>query len=370
MLVLEILFYSFVVIVCIQVVYYGIIFGGFAFNKPVSNSKINIPISVLVCAKNESENLKQYLPFILEQDYPNFELVLINDASQDETLEVFETFAEKHKNIKIVDVKNTEAFWGNKKYALTLGIKAAKHNHLLFTDADCKPVSKQWISEMASHFSKENTIILGYGRYKKVKNSFLNKLIRYETVLTAIKYFSFAKIGSPFMGVGRNLAYNRNEFFKSNGFIKHIDLRSGDDDLFINEVATSQNTTLCITQESFTISLPKLTYRDWFRQKRRHVSTANQYKFYHKVLLGLFYLSQILFWVLSITLLITVYNWQFVVSLVALRLIIQYIVIGFSAKKLNDFDIVLPLPFLEVFIIGFQLTIFITNLISKPNYWK
>jgi len=370
MLVLDILFYSFVVIVCIQVVFYGIIFGSFAFNKPVLNSKTAIPISVLICAKNEAKNIKHYLPAILEQDYPNFEVVLINDASHDETLEIFEDFQKKYKNIKIVNVKNTEAFWANKKYALTLGIKAAKNNHLLFTDADCKPISKQWISEMASHFSKENTIVLGYGGYEKIKNSFLNKLIRYETVLTAIKYFSFAKIGSPFMGVGRNLAYHKNEFFKSNGFINHIDVRSGDDDLFINEVASSQNTSLCLSKESFTLSTPKLSFKTWFRQKRRHISTANRYKFSHKALLALFYLSQILFWVLSILLLITLFNWQFVVSLIVLRLIIQFLVVSFSAKKLNDLDIIFLLPFLEVFLIGFQLTIFITNLISKPNYWK
>ena len=370
MLILDIVFYSFIVIVCIQVVFYGILFGNFAFNKLKHKKGKYHSVSVIVCAKNEAENLKRYLPSILKQDYPDFEVVLINDASSDNSLEIMETFAGQYSNIKIVNVRNNEAFWGNKKYALTLGIKAATHEHLLFTDADCEPVSNQWIKTMVSNFSTTNTIVLGYGAYNKVKYSFLNKLIRYETLLTAIQYFSFAKLDTPYMGVGRNLAYNRSEFFKTNGFIKHIDIRSGDDDLFINEAANSKNTSICIDPDSFTYSIPKTSFKDWFIQKRRHVSTANNYKFIHKSVLALFYSSQLLFWLLATVLLITLFQWQIVVALLIVRLITQYFAVGFSAKKLNEIDILFVLPFLELFLIVFQLTIFISNLIAKPKYWK
>ncbi|AUC82386.1 glycosyltransferase [Lacinutrix sp. Bg11-31] len=370
MMLLDVIFYSFVVVASIQVVYYGVLFGSFSFKDSEKRKTKNSPISVLICAKNEAKNLKRFLPSILSQSYSNFEIVLINDASIDNTLEIMEDFAGKHDKIKIVNVKNIEAFWANKKYALTLGIKAAKYNHLLFTDADCKPVSNHWISEMSSHFNNKSTIVLGYGAYHKIKNSFLNKLIRYETLLTAIQYFSFANLGIPFMGVGRNLAYNREEFFKTNGFISHIDVRSGDDDLFINEAANSKNTSICYTKESFTTSNPETNINQWFRQKRRHVSTANRYQFKHKALLALFYISQVLFWVLSILLLSIQFYWQFVIGLVLFRLVIQYLSVGSSAKKLNEMDLIYLLPFLELFLIGFQLTIFIANLISKPKHWK
>ena len=371
MQILDLLFYSFVVVVIIQVFFYGVVFGRFSFSKiNKETSQNSLPISVIICAKNEAENIKQFLPSILKQDYSNFEIVLINDASIDNTLEVFEAFALQHNNIKIVNVENNETFWANKKYALTLGIKAAKHKHLLLTDADCQPVSNQWITLMTSHFSKKQTIVLGYGTYQKIKKSLLNKLIRFETLLTAIQYFSFAKIGLPYMGVGRNLAYHSDEFFNANGFINHIKIRSGDDDLFINEVATLKNTALCLHPNSFTISIPKKTFKQWFRQKRRHVSTASHYKFKHKFLLVLFYLSQILFWSLSITLLITQYLWPFVLGIVFTRFLIQYLTLGFSAKKLQELDVIIWLPFLEFFLLILQFCIFITNLISKPNYWK
>jgi len=367
---LDLVFYLFSFVVFVQVIFYIVFFGKFAFLKHKKESKKKIPISVIVCAKNEAENLKTFLPSIISQNYPTFEIILINDASKDTTLEIMESFTRKHSNIKIVNVKNIEAFWGNKKYALTLGIKVAKYEYLLLTDADCKPVSNHWISEMSSHFNKTKTIVLGYGSYQKIKKSFLNKLIRFETLLTAIHYFSFAEIGLPYMGVGRNLAYKKSEFFNANGFMSHMKIRSGDDDLFINQIATSNNTAICFSKDSFTKSKPETTFKNWFNQKRRHVSTAKHYKLKHKVLLALLYTAQLFFWILATILFITTFKWQIVLSLFVFCICIQYFVVGFSAKKLGEADTLLLLPFLELFLIIAQLTIFINNLISKPSHWK
>ncbi|MCH4553693.1 glycosyltransferase [Aestuariibaculum lutulentum] len=370
MSILDFVFYTFAVVVVIQVIIYLVVFGKFAYLKPKKKRTQNLPVSVIVCAKNEAENLKTFLPSIISQNYPEFEIVLINDASSDDTLDVMEDFKSQYSNIKIVDVKNNEAFWGNKKYALTLGIKASSHEYLLFTDADCKVLSKYWIQEMTSHFSDRKSIILGYGAYSKIKNSFLNKLIRFETLLTAVNYFSFAKLGNPYMGVGRNLAYTKKEFFKANGFIKHMKVRSGDDDLFVNQVATKSNTAICFSADSFTESTPKTKWSAWIRQKRRHISTAKHYKLNHKLSLALLYFCQVLFWILAIALSITTYMWPFVVGLIVFRFIVQYAVYGSSAKKLNESDLLVLLPLLEIFLISVQLVIFIKNLTSKPNHWK
>ena len=367
---IDFIFYTFIAVVITQVAFYIFFFGKFAFIKQQQIVQKNPPISVIICAKNEAENLKKFLPSIINQDYPDFEIVLINDASNDSTLKVMKRFEKEYQNIKIVDVKSIEAFWGNKKYALTLGIKASTHDYLLFTDADCKPLSKYWIKEMASYFNNTKSVILGYGGYSKIKSSFLNKLIRFETLQTAVHYFSFAKLGIPYMGVGRNLAYTKKEFFNANGFINHIKVRSGDDDLFVNQVANKKNTAICFSKESFTESVPKKTFKDWFIQKRRHVSTAVHYKLKHKILLGAIYTTQFLFWFLAFVLLTTTFKWQIVASLFLLRIVLQYIVLGASSKKLQEKDLMALLPFLEIFLIITQLTIFINNLISKPNHWK
>lgn len=367
---LEVAFYIFIATLGIQFLFYGIIFNGFIKHKQVKPKLKNISVSVIVCAKNEAENLKQFLPYILEQSYADFEVILINDNSKDETLKVMEDFRDNHKNIKIVNVKPIEKYWGNKKYAITLGIKAASHDFLLFTDADCKPQSRHWIRDMSSHFTNTKSIVIGYGAYQKVKGSFLNKLIRYETFLTAIQYLSYASMGQPYMAVGRNLAYRKEEFFQANGFMNHMNIKSGDDDLFINQVANANNTTLCLTEESFTESIPKKYFKDWVTQKRRHISTAHHYKFRHQLFLATFYMSQFSFWALAIVLMLFMFKWQIVLGLILLRFLVQFTNLFLASKKLNEKDLPFLSPILEISLIGFQFFIFIKNLISKPEYWK
>lgn len=367
---LQIVFFTFIAIVAIQLVYYVFIFGKFSFAKPQTSNPKRVPISIIVCAKNEEENVKKFVPLLAQQNYPNFEIVLIDDASSDETLEVFEAFEKQYSNVKLVKVENNEAFWGNKKFALTLGIKAAKNEYLLFTDADCYPKTTEWITEMSAQFTQQKTIVLGYGAYEKIKGSFLNKIIRFETLLTAIQYFSWTKLGKPYMGVGRNMAYKREEFFKTNGFIEHMKIRSGDDDLFINEAANANNTAICYSPDSFTFSKPKTTFREFFKQKRRHVATAKHYKSFDKLQLGLFFISQLLFLILPFILLAFQYQWIIVVSLIGFRYLFAWLSLGFSAGKLKEKDIMYYYPVIEIVLILTQLNVFFTNIFSKPVQWK
>lgn len=367
---LLILLCLFIAVVVVQFLYYVVFFGKFSFAKSQITTPKRVPISVIVCAKNEAENVTKFVPLLAEQNYPDYEIVLIDDASIDDTLELFEAFEEQYSNIKLVKVENNEAFWGNKKFALTLGIKAAKYEYLLFTDADCYPKTTEWIKEMSAHFTKEKTIVLGYGAYERIKGSFLNKIIRFETLLTATQYFSWAKLGKPYMGVGRNMAYKREEFFKTNGFIEHMKIRSGDDDLFINQASNAKNTTICYTPESFTFSTPKTTFKDWFTQKRRHVATAKHYKSFDRTQLAIFYTTQLLFIILPIVLLIFQFQWIVVTSLIGFRYLFAWLSIGFAAGKLKEKDVMYWFPIIEIILIFTQLNIFVTNTFSKPVQWK
>ena len=329
----------------------------------------DLPVSVIICAKNEAENLRNFLPVILAQDHPDFEVVVINDASADETLEVLEDFQTRDSRLKIVDVQNNEAFWANKKYALTLGIKKAKKPYLLFTDADCRPETNQWLNEMTAHFEDQKSIVLGYGGYFIQSRSLLNKIIRFETLFTAIQYFSYASWGRPYMGVGRNLAYTSEEFFAQNGFATHLHIKSGDDDLFVNGAANKYNTALCFSPVGITRSVPKSTLKSWFTQKRRHVSIAGHYKLEDRLMLGLFYSTQFFFWIFFLVLLFGPF-WHVALAFLAARWIVQGTVFYNSGKKFGETDLFWLFPFLELFLISAQLAIFIANLISKPTHWK
>jgi glycosyltransferase involved in cell wall biosynthesis len=363
-----VLLYILAAVVFINCLYF-ILFSKFSFLKASDSiSSEKYPISLIICAKNESENLKKHIPLWQRQNYPDYEIILINDASYDETLEVIEKFALTDPRIKIVNVKNNEAFWASKKYALTLGIKKAKNKRLLFTDADCRPASDDWLHEMTSRFSETKQLVLGYGAYEK-ESGFLNKLIRFETVVTALQYFSYAKAGIPYMGVGRNLAYTGNLYYATKGFMSHIKVPSGDDDLFVNEAATKENTALCFSENAFTYSVPKKEWKSWILQKKRHITTAKLYKPIHRVLLGTFYLSNLLFWVITPVSIIFV-EWEITLTLVLFRLAIQFFIVGKAASKLKEDDLIPFIPFLELFLVFVQLSIFISNRNSKAIRWK
>jgi glycosyltransferase involved in cell wall biosynthesis len=367
---LTLLLYAFIGIAALQMGYYLLIFSRFPSKTNITQKHQYPPISVIVCAKNESDNLKQFIPYIIGQDYHQFEIVLINDSSTDDTLAVMHHLKSTNPNVKVVDVKPNEKFLSHKKFALTLGIKSATYEHLLFTDADCKPVSKNWLKEMSEGFTNQKSIVLGYGAHQKIKSSWLNKLIRFETLLTALQYFSYANIGMPYMGVGRNLAYTKSDFYNVNGFSNHMHIRSGDDDLLINQIANKNNTSLCINPDAFTISPPKTSFKSWFRQKRRHISTASFYRFRHKVLLGGFYVSQALFWLLGLLFLTIQFKPIISMPIFLSVLFVKYIVIGLAAKKLKEQDVILIYPFLELTLIVSQFLIFMVNLFSKPKHWS
>lgn len=363
-----VLLYIFGAVALINCAYY-LLFSKFSFLK--ISEKLNsekYPVSLIVCAKNEAENLRKHIPQWQNQRYPNFEIILINDASNDDTLEVMESFAQNDPRIQIVDVKNNEAFWASKKYALTLGIKRAKNARLIFTDADCYPASEEWLAQMASNFSDKKQLILGYGAYEKLPG-FLNRIIRFETVMTAVQYFSYAKIGSPYMGVGRNLAYTSVLYYENSGFMKHIKIPSGDDDLFVNEAATAENTAICVNPSAFTYSIPKKKRRKWLFQKRRHYTTAKLYKPKHRFLLGAYYIFNLLFWLLMPIILLTQF-WQYALAIILVRIIFQYVVIGNAMKKLREKDLIPFIPFFEIFLIFTQLSIFISSRSEKNSQWK
>ncbi|MFN4299943.1 MAG: glycosyltransferase [Thermaurantimonas sp.] len=265
-----------------------------------SNSHLNLPVSLIVCARNELENLQKNLPKWVSQKYPELEVIVVNDRSWDDSRFYLEEQAAKHSNLKIVTVPDNDNYWTGKKLALSLGIKAARHDILLLTDADCAPASELWVQHMVQGYSDPNVeIVLGYGRYQKEKG-LLNLIIRMETLQTAWLYLTAAWAGWPFMGVGRNLSYRKELFFRNKGFYKHMHIASGDDDLFINEVATRQNTRVIIHPEAVTMSIPKKTWSEYIYQRRRHFSTSSHYRTGSKIFLTAYQVSRLVIWTVTV----------------------------------------------------------------------
>jgi cellulose synthase/poly-beta-1,6-N-acetylglucosamine synthase-like glycosyltransferase len=331
------------------------------------------PVSVIICAKDESENLRKFLPFVLQQDYPNFEVIVINDGSTDESDILLNDLSAEYTNLRTTFVPVGANNLSTKKLGLTLGIKAAKNDLLLFTDADCMPEDKFWIARMARNFSTETEFVLGYGAYFN-KKGFLNRLITYDTLFIGLQYLGMAAARKPYMGVGRNLAYRKETFFAHKGFAATLHLSSGDDDLMVNKACNSENTRVEISSDSITWSEPNRTYKGWFYQKERHLSVSAYYKGSSKFRLALEPMTRGLFYLAFIASLVfggLIVQIAAGVLFVA-RFIVQLSIINGSSKHFGERKYVLTLPVLDIFLPLVSLYILTIGRLTtkrKPARW-
>jgi cellulose synthase/poly-beta-1,6-N-acetylglucosamine synthase-like glycosyltransferase len=352
----------------IQLIIYIFIYLRFAFHKPKIAGHEHKPVSVIICAKNELENLRKNIYAVLGQSYHEFEVIVVNDCSWDETEYFLKELKEQYKNLKVVTITEQKDYRRGKKLAVTLGIKAASYEHLLFTDADCKPAGKNWLTNMQNNFADGKEIVLGYGAFEKQKG-FLNKIIRADAYMIALRYLSAALSGIPYMGVGRNLAYTKSLFFNNKGFASHNHLLSGDDDLFVNETATSRNVAIEVQKQAFTYTAPKTTFSGWFRQKARHLSTAKHYKISRKLFLTAEALSTFFFFATLILWLAAGYDWKIAVAFFSIRFSVQLIVNIKSAVKLDEKDLIAFIPFIEIILLFVYPFIYLSSL-QKNIAWK
>ncbi len=366
----EVLLFSvFMLSLIVQLGYYWGVFSHFSFYKKQTTVNDQKPISIVICARNESANLKKNMYSILEQSYPEFEVIVINDCSWDDSGLFLEELEKQYKHLKVLTIQEQEKYQHGKKFALTLGIKASRYDILLMIDADCIVQNKNWASIMQNNFNNNTDIVLGYGGYRK-KGGLLNRVIRFDTFYTALQYLSFSLMGMTYMGVGRNLAYKKSVFFKNKGFASHQHILSGDDDLFVNEVATKTNVKVEVDPQSFTSSEPETLWRNWFRQKHRHFSTGKYYKVKHKLTLGILSVSHFFFYVSLIALLVLQFEWRLVLILFLVRLISQLIIFGKAMKRLDEWDIWLLSPIFDLFGFIFYPVLSVSNLFIKVNKWK
>ena len=353
-----------------QLVFFWGVFSRVAFFRPKNDyARSDEPVSIIVCARNEYRNLSENLPYLLNQDYTNYEVVVVDHGSDDDTRYLLRDLQTDYRHLKVVSMPQDLNFFTGKKFPLSIGIKSATYDILLLTDADCIPRSNEWLRRMASNFTFGTEIVLGYGAYERF-NNLLNLFIRFDTLRVAMHYFGLALSGMPYMGVGRNMSYRKSLFYRQNGFISHYRIQTGDDDLFVNRAANRKNTRVEFHPDSHTLSIPKKTFSEWFRQKRRHLQSGYHYKFHHKLTLGILGFTQALFYASFIVLLSFWYMPYVVLGMVGIRLISQLIIFGKTMRKLSEKGFLLLVPFFEVFILLINPLISFINLFNKPAKWR
>lgn len=377
---LNFIYYNFLFGCFTQIFYWLFIFGRFSrfrVSTPISKTP-HRPVSVVICAHNEADNLLSNLPFILEQKYSNFEVIVVNDRSNDGSARILSNFQAKYPHLKTITLSDNqdERNIKGKKYALSEGINTAKYEILLLTDADCKPASKQWITQMQAHLNDTQQIGLGYGPlYPQIaanapKKNWLNRLSRLETTYTATQYYSAALLGIPYMGVGRNIVYYKSLFQKVDGFKAHSHIASGDDDLFVNQVAHKRNLSLILEPKTFMYSAPQTNWQGFHRQKTRHVSTSVYYQTKHLIFLTLFFASLIAFYIYGIILASCGLYLPLVLGLYSLKTLAMMWSSYFIFKKLQVFDLWAFLPILDFVYLLYLITLLPATINRNTTKWK
>lgn len=356
----------------VQLYFLSFIFSKLIHYRQSSSQQTAQPaVSVIVCTRNEVYNLQQLIPALMAQAYPAYEVIIVADRSEDPT---YDYLLEQRQvwdpdKFRLIYLHDTPGELNPKKYALTLGIKAAKNEIILLTDADCLPKSEQWISNISHYFSTEKDIVLGYAPYLKL-TGYLNTFIRYETFYAAIQFLSLSIAGKPYMGVGRNLAYRKNLFLRNKGFHEHMRITGGDDDLFVNATARSKNVAISLDKDGQTVSLPKKSFRSWYIQKRRHLSVGKYYKASDKVVLGLLSMSHFLFWICSIALLF-IKDFAYIgIAGICIKIITQTIIFSKIAKRLNEEFNWTLFPVLDFLYIFYYIIFGVPALFSKKVRWN
>jgi cellulose synthase/poly-beta-1,6-N-acetylglucosamine synthase-like glycosyltransferase len=331
------------------------------------------PVSIIIAARNEAENLPALLQILGAQKYPIFEIILVNDRSTDNTKAILQ--ASRQDNLRIITVEQIPDGINPKKNALQMGIQASYYEWILLTDGDCLPANERWIMEMMRARENEKTqIVLGIApliNKEKEGNILLKQFVQFETLYTAIQYAGFAKGGKPYMGVGRNLLYHKNLFNKIGGFGKFLHTTGGDDDLFINQVANKDNTSIAL-ENALVFSPAPATWRAWYRQKQRHLSVGKHYKTSDQILLASLYASQGGFW-LSWLLGCIVLPTSYALLMHTLFLVRASVVYRYYYRLSKKFHCHISLPALPFFDAVFVLYLFVMGGLArfkKEIKWK
>lgn len=358
----------FLLLLLTQVVFIATL-GTRIFSWKNSGQKSEATVSIIIAAKNEAGNLPRLLEKLVEQEHPNFEVIVVNDRSTDETKDILKHWEAKYPFIRVIHIDTLPASWTGKKHALFQAVSIAKKEVLLFTDADCKPASKQWIKSMTSSFSQGTDIVLGYSPYFK-KPGLLNSFIQFETLLVGIQYLGLSLLGKSYMAVGRNMAMRRVCYDLD--FLESIkSLEGGDDDLMISQLsAQKKNITVQISESSLVYTEPMLNLKSYLKQKVRHLSAGKHYRKKDQTLLGIFTLSWLVGWGSFLFLIFYSQELNLILMAFGLRSLTLYLILHRLGRKLNTDINFWALPLLDLCYCFYYPWVAIKALATKQIEWK
>lgn len=357
-------------LILIQALYYILVFGkvsSFVSKKKKQKEEPSetLPaVSVVIATKNEEFFLKENLGLFLEQDYPEFEVIVVNDASTDDTQYVLKAFSKLYPRLNVVNiVENVNKFKG-RKFPISLGVKAAKHDRIILAGADCVPSGFDWLKSIVGGFSGGKELVLGYVALSNAK-SLAGKIMQYDNVTTTMNYMGLGLSGLAYRGNGKNLAFSKNLFFSVGGFTKHYNYTLGEDDIFVSQVATRRNTTVVLSKESVLSCSAKKKYRTWKDEKKRRLSIHKFRGIFPRTLLSTVPLTTFLIYIGVIISALCAFPYQYLIAALAIKFIIQTVAYLKACRHLNVKAIFLFAPLFELYFLLFDAKMRLIAIFSK-----
>jgi cellulose synthase/poly-beta-1,6-N-acetylglucosamine synthase-like glycosyltransferase len=320
------------------------------------------PISVVIAARNEADALPDLLDALDEQTHPSCEIVLVDDASTDDTTAIAEAWTDDRPHATLVQV--TDPTPPRKKNALTRGVEAATHDLLAFTDADCRP-PPDWLSLLAARHAStdEDCVLVGYSPLEG--SGLLGSFVRYETLIAGIYTVAALGWGRPYMAVGRNLSYPRSVFDAVEGFSSVEESMSGDDDLFVQAVHRQTDVPVRALLDGRTVvpTDAPASWAEWGRQRRRHVSAGRHYDWAVGAHLTLLHASLVLLWIAPFSL------GKTGVGLLATALLARHSYLGPAADRFDETDLLAVFPLWELGYALYHVIVVPLGLLRPPDRW-
>lgn len=325
-----------------------------ALKGKITYSEERPPLSVILYHNGTAEELEENLPAILEQDYPKFEVIVITDEKVNESVDYLKRIEEQYPHLYHSYLPDSSKWISRKKLAINLGIRASKYDWLVFTESFCQPESPQWLSLMSRNFTPDTQIVLGYSHFSK-EEGWTPRNRSFDNFFRSLRYLCMGLLHLPYMATGRNMAYRKELYFQTKGFGKHLDLLRGDDDLYINQVATRKNTRVETAAEASVVMKPLKAKKFWKEERLGYESTSRHFRGMQRQLLGFETFTRFLFFACAITAIVWGVLMQHLVllTMAALCLIMRFIslavVINQSARLLGEhYRYYTTLPLLDV----------------------
>lgn len=234
-------------------------------------------VSIVVACHDNAYELEHNLPALLEQQYPCFEVIVVDESSTDDTDEVLKQLKSRYPNLYTTFIPESSHYLSRRKLALTVGVKAAKYEWIVFADATNKPIDDQWLATFASQCCKGKDIVMGYANYNDEAKAYY----RFRQLVVATRNLRRAQRSVAYASGGNTIAIRRSVFMGANGFLKDLTYLRGEYDFLVNEYANADNVGVAIGTKMEKGAPSKRSWINdnlFYMETRRHLSRSTKWR--------------------------------------------------------------------------------------------